>query len=271
MRANRTGSTRRIGLTKDEVLAALRVCAKKLGHVPTRKEFRKLAGISEKVVSNRFGSYGKALREAGFDPVGPGHQWSDDRLLLDWAQVARKLGKIPTKDEYSANSRHSTTPFDARWKTWRDVGPGFVVYARSEGIDDEWADVLEMVTASGYRIIGSSEYREELIGLKEEFSPQRAQRARRQLRENSKFKGKSLPQMNAGQMKLPGLPELPRLPGLKSRSAQKGKARAKGRPAEGKFENRKLKRVEFGKRALKPGKPVYGPRLDWPGMIFAPL
>lgn len=53
-------------------------------------------------------------------------------------------------------------------------------------------------------------------------------------------------------------------------SSQRAQSKA-GRRSEGKFENRKLRRVEFGKRALKPGKPVYGPRLDWPGMIFAPL
>jgi HNH endonuclease len=132
-------------VTKENVLAAIRVAARKLGRIPTRRELRQMAGISEKVVSNRFGTFGKAIRAAGFEPVGPGYQTSTAILLKDWARVARKLGKLPTKDEYSANSRHSPTPFDARWKSWLEVGFAFEKHVKQTGAEAEWADVLALV------------------------------------------------------------------------------------------------------------------------------
>ena len=132
-------------MTKEEVIAAIRACARKLGRIPTKKELRELAGISEKRVSNRFGSLGQAIREAGLEPSGPGYHLKVDALLKNWAAVARKLGKLPTKDEYTAYGRYSTVPFDGRWKSWRDVPRAFRTWAEEVGVQTEWSDVLAMV------------------------------------------------------------------------------------------------------------------------------
>ena len=132
-------------VTKEEVIAAIRACARKLGRIPTKKELRELAGISEKRVSNRFGSLGQAIREAGLEPSGPGYQLKVDALLKNWAAVARKLGKLPTKDEYTAHGRYSTVPFDGRWKSWRDVPGAFRTWTGEAGVESEWSDVLAMV------------------------------------------------------------------------------------------------------------------------------
>ena len=132
-------------MTKEEVIAAIRACARKLGRIPTKKELRELAGISEKRVSNRFGSLGQAIREAGLEPSGPGYHLKMDALLKNWAAVARKLGKLPTKDEYTAHGRYSTVPFEGRWKSWRDVPPAFRNWTGEAGAEMEWSDVLAMV------------------------------------------------------------------------------------------------------------------------------
>jgi len=179
-------------VTKANILAAIRVLARKLGRIPTRLELRKMAGISEKVVSNRFGSYGRAVREAGFETVGPGYQTSNEGLLKDWAGVARKLGKLPTKDEYSANSRHSPTPFDARWKSWREVPLAFERHTRETGTSTEWADVLEMVRKKYPRL----EKEETEVGTKGEGRPER----------EGKFQRRALRRKEAGARRplLPG-------------------------------------------------------------------
>jgi Homing endonuclease associated repeat len=132
-------------VTKEEVITAIRACARKLGRIPTKKELRELTGISEKRVSNRFGSLGQAIREAGLEPAGPGYHLKVDALLKNWAAVARKLGKLPTKDEYTAHGRYSTVPFEGRWKSWRDVPEAFRRWTGEMGVETEWSDVLAMV------------------------------------------------------------------------------------------------------------------------------
>src|ERR1700743_1604870 len=48
--------------SRDEIIALLKECAKKLGHVPTRAELIKLTAIKEKNINRHFGSYQNALR-----------------------------------------------------------------------------------------------------------------------------------------------------------------------------------------------------------------
>jgi hypothetical protein len=135
-------------VTKEQVIAAIRACARKLGRIPTKKQFRQMAGISEKRVCNRFGSFGQAVREAGLEPAGPGYHLRPDALLKDWGAVARKLGKLPTKDVYTANGRYSTVPFESRWKSWRLVPPAFRHYTGETGTEADWSDVLAMIEAT---------------------------------------------------------------------------------------------------------------------------
>jgi hypothetical protein len=134
-------------VTKEQVIAAIRACARKLGRIPTKKQFRQMAGISEKRVCNRFGSFGQAVREAGLEPAGPGYHLRQDALLKDWGAVTRKLGKLPTKDVYTAHGRYSTVPFESRWKSWRLVPPAFRHYTGETGTEADWSDVLAMIEA----------------------------------------------------------------------------------------------------------------------------
>jgi hypothetical protein len=144
-------------MTKEEVLAAIRQCARKLGRNPTQAELWQMAAISESRVRKRFGSFGQAFREAGLEPAGPGHIVSKESLLKDWAAVARKLAKLPSKNEYKWKGRYSPTPFDSRWSTWRAVPEAFHRYARESGTAMEWADVLGMIEAKRPAIVGREE------------------------------------------------------------------------------------------------------------------
>jgi hypothetical protein len=59
-------------MNKQEILKAIRVCAKKLGRNPGLRELRRIGGITEAAITKHFGRLGKALAEAG---PGGGETW----------------------------------------------------------------------------------------------------------------------------------------------------------------------------------------------------
>ncbi len=231
-------------MTKEEVISAIRACARKLGRIPTKKELRELTGISEKRVSNRFGSLGQAIREAGLEPSGPGYQLKVDALLKNWAAVARKLGKLPTKDEYTAHGRYSTVPFEGRWKSWRDIPLAFKRWTGELGAETEWSDVLAMVEKK-QPVISSWQEEEEVV------STQQAAVSQGKKQEPAMIRDGNIPKETG--------------------SLRKGA----GRPAqEGAFERRALKgggEILPPKRPLMAGRTVYGPLLLAPGLVHEPM
>ena len=67
-------------------------------------------------------------------------------LLLDWAAVARTLGKVPTKSEYETHGKYSATPLLSRFGMWSRVAVGLREFAEQNRLAQEHADVLAMVT-----------------------------------------------------------------------------------------------------------------------------
>jgi hypothetical protein len=96
-------------------------------------------------VCNRFGSFGQAVRDAGFELAGSGYHLKTDALLKNWASVARKLGKLPTKAMYTVHGHYSAMPFESRWKYWRQVAQAFRHFTGETGTEKEWSDVLAMI------------------------------------------------------------------------------------------------------------------------------
>ena len=68
-----------------------------------------------------------------------------EALLKDWAELARKLKRLPTKAEYDAKGRYSVAPINRLWRWWRDVAEDFRVFARKQGLEDDWMDVLKLI------------------------------------------------------------------------------------------------------------------------------
>jgi hypothetical protein len=132
-------------MTKEEILTAIRVCAKKLGRNPNRRELEAMAGVTAKVLYNRLGSMRKALEEAGLEVIGPGFAQPESVLLLDWAAVARKLQKLPSAHEYQSVGRFTSKPFHTRYGSWRKTPELFRGFAESQGIGEKWSDVLAMI------------------------------------------------------------------------------------------------------------------------------
>jgi hypothetical protein len=96
-------------------------------------------------IYRQFGSWRKVLAEAGLEPSGSGFGQKDSALLVDWAAAARKLKKLPSVTEYERVGRFSNVPFQRRYRQWRRVPEEFARFARKEGMDREWQDVLETI------------------------------------------------------------------------------------------------------------------------------
>jgi hypothetical protein len=133
-------------MSKQEILKAIRVCAKKLGHNPSLRELRKFGGITEAAIAKAFGRLSKALEEAGLEAVGSGFEVATSSMLLDWAAVVRKLGKIPTAREYTETGKYSHGPFIARFANWARARDAFRKFAREEKIEGQWMDVLKLIS-----------------------------------------------------------------------------------------------------------------------------
>src|SRR5207244_530880 len=55
-------------------------------------------------------------------------------------------GKIPTMVEYNLHGDHSVTPMVRRFGGWSQVPLAMLEYAKKEGLEGGWEDVLDVVT-----------------------------------------------------------------------------------------------------------------------------
>lgn len=130
--------------SKEEIIAAIQACAKKLGHVPSQEELKRESGIGGKIFTRYFGNYTKALRASGFEGRGSGFMLGMPELFEEWAGIVRKIGETPSAADYILHSQHSLTPLRKRFRYWNDVPAGMVQYAIENGLEEQWGDVLEV-------------------------------------------------------------------------------------------------------------------------------
>jgi hypothetical protein len=133
--------------TKEEIIAAIRNCAEELGRVPTVAELKQMRRITLRTIRRFFGRYADALREAGFDPRGSGYALDLETLFRDWAEIARRIGKLPGILEYGKQSRYSVGPLLTRFGGWTEVPRGMLQFVRERELEKEWGDVLKMLEA----------------------------------------------------------------------------------------------------------------------------
>ena len=77
---------------RDEIIAAIKKCAERLGRAPSQAEFRRASKISWYQVYKHFRGMRQAVRAAGLVPGPRGGALDVNALTLDWAGVVRKLG-----------------------------------------------------------------------------------------------------------------------------------------------------------------------------------
>src|SRR5690242_5362415 len=134
-------------LTRKQLIAALRSAARQLGRTPTRIEFLRLTGIHYGRLFPHFpDGYRSAIRAAGLSLDRGGLRIDTAALLTDWAGIARKKGRVPTREEYDREGRYAFTSVEKRCDgRWSQVPSAFLKFAESTGLSEEWSDVVGMI------------------------------------------------------------------------------------------------------------------------------
>ena len=131
--------------SKEEIIAAIHRCASRLGRAPVYHELRLELKVGERWLQRLFGSYTEALAACGLRPSPRNAKASLDALFRDWAEVARKVGKIPTRNEQDSYGQFTSAPLVRRFRRWNSVPRELRIYAEKHGLWKEWPDVLEML------------------------------------------------------------------------------------------------------------------------------
>jgi hypothetical protein len=132
-------------MTKDEVKAAILASVAKLGHVSSRAELLKEAGVTPRNIRKHFGTYRSALEACGQERNGAGRKVLMLPLFQDWTGIVRRLNKVPTLVDYEQLSRYSVRPLLRVFSTWANVPDGMRLYAEGQGLADEYKDVLDVI------------------------------------------------------------------------------------------------------------------------------
>jgi hypothetical protein len=131
-------------VTKEELTAAIAECAKKMNKTPTRAQLMKNAGVMRSDVKRYFGTYQRALEACNLERNNGGKKVEMETLFRDWAEIARKMQKIPTLAEYEMQSKYSVRPLITRYGSWLHVPDAMKLYAQDQSLTEEWQDVLEL-------------------------------------------------------------------------------------------------------------------------------
>ncbi len=134
-------------MTREQVIAALLKLKKKLGRVPTHVELIEKAGVSRKMVRRHFAKYSALLAELKLKGKGTGYPAELEEVFLDWARVARAMGKLPSLHEYELKGKFSVGPILVRFGSWMAAPSGLKQFAEKHGLAAKWKDVLRMVMA----------------------------------------------------------------------------------------------------------------------------
>jgi hypothetical protein len=131
--------------SKEQIVAALKAAARKLGHAPTSNEFTRLSGITINQVRERFSGYRLAVRAAGLTPRQWGLRVETAALLEDWGKAARQVGGVPSRREYERLGSYWYDCLANRFQAWSQVPAAFSRFAASGGLAGDWTDVLETI------------------------------------------------------------------------------------------------------------------------------
>jgi len=132
-------------MSREEIIAAVKECAARLGHAPNVAELRAFTKLTKNQIRKNFGTYTQMMAASAVQRQGSGCRVELKSLFVDWAGTIRKLGKVPTMSDYELEGRYSIRPLVRRFGTWSEVPAGLLEYARQEGLEGEWKDVMEII------------------------------------------------------------------------------------------------------------------------------
>jgi len=132
-------------MTKEQLLAGIKKCARKLRRTPTVAEIQRMTGISDYKIRKHFVNVTQALHRAGLEVRGVGHPVDTLALLQDWGHVTRKLGKPPSFMDYRREGQYGVNSILTRCGAWSRVGERFQAEMARRKSEKEWADVLAII------------------------------------------------------------------------------------------------------------------------------
>lgn len=111
------------------IIDSIQRISKELGKTPTQKEYernRRESDLSINQIFYRFGTWSKAVTEAGLDAnpfQEPPHnnRISREELIDEFIRVSNFLVRIPSGHDFRVNSRFSWTPYKTNWGSWRNA------------------------------------------------------------------------------------------------------------------------------------------------------
>ena len=127
------------------MIAVVKDCAAKLGHVPTRARLAKMTNVTLGLIRKQFGTYRRLVEESGLQGMRHGKKLAVEALVQDWARVTRKLNRVPTMREYVHCGAYSETPFRMRFGAWPRIHKAIQEFAEDKGWTAEWSDVIKLV------------------------------------------------------------------------------------------------------------------------------
>ncbi len=105
-------------LTREELLEQLRRLGEELGRIPTARDLadRGRSLPSQSLYAHTFGSFGNALREAGFEVLQGEERL--ERAVEQGAALARALGRLPKMADWNV-ARRADPALLSEWQVYR--------------------------------------------------------------------------------------------------------------------------------------------------------
>jgi hypothetical protein len=132
-------------VSKQELMAAIKRCAEKLGYVPTIFELSMHEGLARQEIRKHFGNYKMALEVCQLGVPKWAQQVTMEQLFQDWMGVARSIKRSPTLYEYERMGKYRRRQLRRFFGEYVRVPGGMALYAEEHGVADQWQDVLEQL------------------------------------------------------------------------------------------------------------------------------
>lgn len=110
-------------LSDDKLLSEIHTLFDDLGRPPTRYDMRQSGSYHPRDYEERFGSWNRACRLAGFNPTSGSKrpQISDEKLLSEITRLKKRFGRPPKRKEMNEYGKYSSTTYRVRFGKWSDA------------------------------------------------------------------------------------------------------------------------------------------------------
>jgi hypothetical protein len=111
------------------------------------RQFLSHSGLKNSDIFRYFSTWSEAVEASGIELKPDNQKIAIEDLLVDWAEVVRRLRQIPARRNYRFVGRYSYGAFRRRFGSWSDIPLKFREYAQQNAEwADEWADVLTLIS-----------------------------------------------------------------------------------------------------------------------------